>query len=145
MRILLRHKVKGRPADIMNRFDRQLFLALNPPGIRVFLEDFTGNTTGSEISMRICWGPWYLGYWRSLVVNHRFSEEHCSFTDEGIMLPFPLNYWRHDHIVTRVGEHTYIIDDIHFKCRWKWLNFFLYPVFWLQFFYRRGIYQKHFR
>lgn len=82
--------------------------------------------------------------WKNEFSDHEVSDERCHFVDTGMVVPFPIRQWRHDHRVESQGDHTVIVDDVTFRTRWWLIDAFLIPFIWLQFRYRRPIYRRVF-
>ena len=80
----------------------------------------------------------------------KITEDHCDakeflFVDEGIVLPFFLGKWRHCHRILAQPSGSIISDEIEFEGAYAWMTPLLYPILWLQFWYRKPIYRKFFR
>ncbi len=53
MKIRISTQVKGSPIQIMKRFDRALFEALSPPGMRVIIHQFEGSGEGDTVRVTL--------------------------------------------------------------------------------------------
>lgn len=144
LKINIQTEVIGNYKRIFDQFDRDLFIALKPPLVSLRLERFDGCKKGDKVEL-------YLGVfgiqqiWKSLIVEDQESPEEIYFVDEGVELPPPLKYWRHRHILQNLDEtKTMIIDDIEYSSGYKILDFLLYPIMYLQFWYRKPIYKRYF-
>ena len=139
-RIKLKTKVKGSPEEILKSFNEELFMKLNPPFIDVELTQFDGSHKDNEIKLTTNFLGYYQ-YWHNKVIDRFDSEHEAYFIDEGIEMPFPITSWSHKHKVIKVDEeHSYIVDDIEFKCSHFLLEFFVYPAIFITMFYRKPIY-----
>lgn len=144
MNIRLTTQVNGNYKEIMRRFDRQLFEALKPKQGEMEIVEFTGSQTGDRVHLRFN-SPVKME-WISDITEHGEDEERAFFIDEGIQLPFPLAYWRHQHIVEKITENTsYIIDDITYRAVNSLLTPVLYPALYAAFYPRKKVYQAYFK
>jgi ligand-binding SRPBCC domain-containing protein len=82
--------------------------------------------------------------WISDIIDQNALESEIYFVDEGSKLPFFLSYWKHRHRMIKDGKGTIIIDDITFKTPSILSDYLFYPLMYLQFLYRKPIYQKVF-
>lgn len=144
--IYLRTRVKGRPSEIMARFDKSLFEALTPPGAGVKLLRFDGSETGDQVHIQMSFLFGLIKQdWHAHISDHGQDTQQVWFIDEGVKLPFFLKSWRHRHIAKVVDDtHSEIIDDIYFKSPFFLLDPLMYPIMWLQFAYRKPIYRRIF-
>jgi len=141
MRIQIATEVGQDFETVFSRFDEELFLALNPPLLPVQLNRFDGCNEGDEIHLILLFGL----QWVSLVTEHGKSEVEIYFVDEGQKLPFFLSYWQHRHRVIKKDTQTLIVDDINYRSPFRWLDYLLYPTLYVQFYYRRSVYQRFFQ
>ncbi len=144
MNIVIKTAVKGDPASVISRFDRELFEALTPPGPGVELIRFDGSRTGDIVHIRLDFFTLFSEDWISEIVEDGQTEEAVYFIDQGKELPFFLRSWKHKHIVQSTETYSIIIDDITFKTPFFLFDLLLYPVLYFQFAYRKPIYQKFF-
>lgn len=143
MNLKIKTNVKGNYKSVMDRFDRDLFEALAPKQGEVEIVEFTGSKKGDRVHLRFL-SP-IKAEWVSLITADGVDENRAYFVDEGETLPFPLKYWRHQHIVEKVTEDTScIIDDISFKGPNALVTLFLYPGIFLGFYPRKRIYRSYF-
>ncbi len=145
MNIKISTLVSGNHKSVFEKFDRDLFMALKPPLINLDLEIFDGCTKGDKVEMSLG----ILGIkqsWKSLITDNGTSEEGSFFVDEGVLLPPPLKEWKHRHILENVGEtQTMIIDDIYYSSGSVVLDALMYPILYLQFWYRKPVYKSYFK
>lgn len=144
MRIEIKTLVDSNYKQVSNQFDRNLFLALKPPLIQLELKVFDGCEKGDKVEMELG----FLGVkqvWKSLITEHGVDDDKSYFIDEGVELPPPLKKWKHRHILENVDDtKTRIIDDIQFSTGFKLLDLLIYPVMYVQFWYRKPIYKRFF-
>lgn len=144
MRIKIPIPVEGKPEEILKRFDRQLFEALSPPGIKVELLRFDGSKKGDKIHVRLHMPLLGKQDWVSVITEEVWSEQEAYFVDEGEQLPAFLSQWRHKHLVEAYKNGSRIVEDISYESPYKILTILLYPVMYLQFAYRKIVYWKVF-
>ncbi len=143
MRILLKTKVKGNYKSVMERFDRGLFEALIPKQGKTEIVEFTGSRKGDRVHLRFI-SP-FKADWTSDITEDHIDDQQAYFVDEGVIMPFGLKTWKHRHIAERIDDNScYIVDDINYEGKTPLLSLFLYPVFYLGFLPRKGIYQYYF-
>lgn len=143
MNFILKTKVKGNYLKVMERFDLDLFEALKPIGAKMEIIQFTGSQTGDIVELRFL-KP-LKAHWLSKITDHGSDDKRAYFIDEGAVLPFPLRYWKHKHIVERIAQdESYIIDDITFSSGWKFFDIFIYLPLLLSFYPRKKIYKRYF-
>jgi len=143
MQITITTKISQGYIAVMKGFNEDLFMQLNPPIPPVKLLRFDGCKTGDVVSLELNF-IFFKQQWQSLIVEDDLSEEEFYFVDEGQKLPFFLSFWRHKHRIVKKGKASEIVDDITFRSPFRLLNFLLFPVLWLQFWYRKPVYKKYF-
>ncbi|MCB0653029.1 MAG: cyclase [Saprospiraceae bacterium] len=144
MHIQLSTRVNGHYKNIITRFDRQLFETLAPGMAKMEIVEFTGSQKGDKVHIRFL-SP-VKADWVSLITEDEINADEAYFTDEGTLLPFPLKYWKHKHIVRKITEDSsWIIDDITFEGRNILFTLLLYPAIFLGFYPRKRIYRTYFR
>ena len=125
-------------------FDQNLFLQLKPPVLKLHLDRFDGCTKGCEVHLRTGL-PGLLQSWISVITEDQLSPDHWHFVDEGKLLPFPLNHWRHHHEVRRIpGGGSVIEDRIHYSSGNPLLDALLFPSLWWVFSGRGVVYRRVF-
>ena len=143
MNLQLSTLVNGNYRDIIQQFDLQLFETLAPPLVKMEIIKFTGSEKGDSVHIRFL-KP-VSTEWKSEITASDITEKRASFTDEGSILPWPLSYWKHIHIVEKVTDNiSRITDDIYFKGHNAFLTILLYPLLFLSFYPRKKIYRKYF-
>lgn len=144
MKIRINTQVAADHNVVRSGFNERLFLALNPPFPPVRLLRFDGCRRGDRVVLRLNF-MLFSQVWESLIVDDTADKAGFSFTDRGVRLPFFLSFWEHRHVVQSHAEGGSVItDDIEFRSPFRWTDFLLYPVIYLQFLYRKPIYRKLF-
>ncbi len=142
MKLTITTAVAADYRTVFAGFNRELFLALNPPFPKVTLLKF-GMQKGDEVALRIGAGP--IGFrWVSKITDSYETEGEIGFVDEGVELPLILQHWRHRHRIVEQPQGTLIVDEIEYEARPRILSGLLYPLLWLQFYYRKPIYRRFF-
>lgn len=146
MHVKITTQVNQDYVSVMQGFTKTLFMKLNPPFPPVKLLRFDGCKKGDVVLLELNF-IFFKQRWESLIVEDDLTDEEFYFIDEGKKLPFFLKYWRHRHRhrILKRGNHTEIVDDITFLSPFWVTDFLLYPVLWLQFWYRKPIYKKYFQ
>jgi len=143
MNIKFETTVKGNYKKVMEGFDQKLFEALKPKHGEMEIVEFTGSKKGDRVHIRFT-SP-VKAEWISNIVEDDVNEKEAYFIDEGEVLPFPLSYWQHKHIVRKISEDTsLIIDDITFKASNRLMTLVMYPAIYLGFAPRGKIYRQYF-
>ncbi|MEM7373730.1 MAG: hypothetical protein AAF587_34225 [Bacteroidota bacterium] len=144
MRLILRTPVQGNYQKVLSQFNQDLLEALTPPGATVELIRFDGSHEGDIVHIRLSLFGLIKQDWVVEIPEEGFTEQKAWFVDRGTQLPFFLSQWEHHHIVERTADHSTIVDDIRFGTPWWLPAFLMYPVLYLQFAYRKPIYQRIF-
>ncbi|MFC6222061.1 hypothetical protein ACFP2F_02320 [Hymenobacter artigasi] len=146
MHVTLRTSVSQPPAVVMAGFTRELFVALAPPFPRLRLLRFDGCHTGDRVEIELDTLVKRLS-WTSLIVDDGVQPDGTHFfVDEGQVLPPPLRFWRHRHLIQpgpRGG--SVIVDALEYRTASRLLDALIYPAMWAQFAWRRPIYRRWFR
>ena len=144
MRILIKTKVAQNYKKVFQGFDINLFMKLKPPLIGLKIKRFDGCCNGDIVQVEIK----ILGFkqqWTSLITEQIQNEREIYFIDEGKVMPKPLKYWKHKHIIENSVDSSIIIDDITYKSGNILMDFLLFPAFFIQFYYRKPVYRSYFR
>lgn len=133
-----------RPVEVVStNFTQELFLYLAPPMVPFKLKRFDGCKSGDEVHIEL--GGILTQTWVSLITFDETNDQGWSFVDEGKILPWPLSYWRHHHIVQKTSDSScIIIDDIEYDCAPGILSHFMRPLLWFMFALRPSRYKKFF-
>ena len=144
MHINIKTFVKKSPAEVFEKFDRDLFVKLKPPGIGLKIIRFDGCNEGDVVELELNFGL-FKQKWISRISEFVRTDNEIYFVDEsyGKDLPFFLKAWKHKHIIKSSEKGTVIIDDINYKSPLG-LNFLSYPAIYFQMWYRKPVYKKEF-
>lgn len=144
MKITISTQVEQSIEYIWSKFDVNLLLKLSPPFPPVKVLHYIGHEIGEKVSFEL---NFFIlrSRWESLITDNQISEEERYFIDEGVVLPFFLKYWKHKHRIVKSESGSKIIDEIEFKTPTILTDYIFYPLLYLQFLYRKPIYQKLFR
>jgi ligand-binding SRPBCC domain-containing protein len=145
MKITISTPVEQDIITVWQGFNETLFTKLAPPFPPVKLLRFDGSEQGDEVHLELNF-IFFKQKWVSRITENEKTDKEIFFIDEGIALPFFLKYWKHKHrivkaVTMKTGIHTLIVDEIEFESPFGIL---LYPILFLQFLYRKPIYQKIF-
>lgn len=140
MRINIRTQVEQNPKDVLAGFNLALFNALKPPMMPLKVLRFDGCETGDEVHLDLGFGM----KWIAKIIDHGEDSGSYFFVDQGIVLPFPLKSWNHQHKILKEGSGSVVVDDIEFSSGYALLDLLLYPLLYSQFFWRKHIYTSCF-
>lgn len=144
MKINISTKVEKSYLEVKEDFNDSLFLKLNPPFPPVKLLRFDGSSKGDivilELNLLL-----FKQKWVSEITDDHTDDQEFYFIDEGTTLPFFLKKWKHKHRIIKQEKGTIIKDEIEYQGPVGILTLLLYPVLYLQFLYRKPVYQKIFR
>jgi ligand-binding SRPBCC domain-containing protein len=145
MNVILRTSVAQAPAQVMAGFTRELFVALAPPFPRLVLHRFDGCRAGDVVEIELDTLVKHLP-WTSLITDDGvLSNGTHYFVDEGQILPPPLRYWRHRHLIEPgPNSGSVIVDNLEYRTGFRALDVLIYPAMWAQFAWRRPIYRRWF-
>ena len=133
--------VAQNPVRVFAQFNQDLFMALKPPLMPLKLLRFDGCKIKDEVHVQLMGGILF----HSLITDSRQTASEIYFVDEGILLPFFLKSWKHQHsILTQENGGALIVDDITFKSPFWLFDYLLFPIMYLQFYYRKPIYKRYF-
>lgn len=144
MKINIKTAVNQSVSDVWNQFDDKLLLKLSPPFPPVKLISF-GQKVGEKVTFEL---NFFIirQLWVSEITESYYSVEESFFIDEGVQLPFFLKYWKHKHRIVKDGSTgSKIIDEIEFRTPTVLTDYIFYPILYLQFLYRKPIYQRIFK
>ena len=146
MRITIRTSVAQPPAQVMAGFTRELFVALAPPFPKLRVLRFDGCHTGDQVEIELDTLVTRLP-WTSLITDHGVQPNGTHFfVDEGRVLPPPLRFWRHRHLLEPGPQGgCVIVDDLEYRTASPMLDAVLYPAMWAQFAWRQPIYRRWFK
>ena len=144
MRVKIQTKVEKNYSEVFQGFDIHLFMKLKPPLVGLNVIRFDGCKAGDIIHVVINF-PGIKKEWISEITENAENSNEKYFVDEGKVLPKPLRYWKHRHVIQKSIDSSVIIDDISYSTKSKILDFMLFPLIFLQFFYRKPVYKSYFR
>ena len=142
--ITIKTIVDQRLPDVIAGFNADLFLQLNPPFPKVRLVRFDGCKTGDIVSLELNF-LLFKQIWTSEIIEDQKNSQEFFFIDKGTHLPFFFKSWQHKHILQVQDDKTVVIDDISYQTPSRLTDWFMYPLLYLQFLYRKPIYRKVFR
>ncbi len=144
MKINIETPVNQSVIEVWNQFDEKLLLQLSPPFPPVKILSF-GQQIGEKVTLELNFFIVQLR-WVSQITESFQADTESYFVDEGTVLPFFLKYWKHKHrIVKNEPSGSIIIDEIEFRTPTVLTDYIFYPILYLQFLYRKPIYQKIFK
>lgn len=144
MHLKLKAKVTQHYLEVKDGFNEQLFVKLNPPFPPVKLKEFGGCEEGDKVHLVLNF-IFFKQDWISAITYNHTDNKVFEFIDEGVKLPFFLKSWKHHHRVEKDTDNSsVIVDDINFASPFLLMDYLLYPVLWLQFYYRKPIYRRIF-
>jgi ligand-binding SRPBCC domain-containing protein len=144
MKITISTEVDQSYLEVKAGFTESLFKKLSPPFPPVRLLRFDGSETGDIVSLELNF-IFFRQKWTSHITEDQTTAQEFFFVDEGVELPFFLKKWRHKHRVLSSGAGAIIRDEIEFEAPYSWMTGLLFPVLWLQFAFRKPIYQRIFK
>lgn len=143
MNLHIKTPVAQQYVSVLDGFDVDLFAALSPPFPRLKILRFDGSAPGDVVEVELVAGP-IRRRWTSLITERHITNQAAWFTDEGLVLPAPLTFWRHKHLITHEKDHSIIHDQIEYQTNSKLIDLLLYPILYAQFALRKPIYQRVF-
>ncbi len=102
MNLYFKTPVKGSVEKVLSGFNKELFMNLKPPGVKVDLRRFDGCKKGDLIELELV-SPFGKQVWEGKIIENYESENEAYFIDIGVKLPFPIKSWRHKHIPTTIS------------------------------------------
>ena len=143
MKLVIETPIANNHHDIFKRFDLKLFKALKPPFTSIDVKRFDGCEKGHEVHLTVTLFGLIKQHWINHITETRHTQDEYCFVDRGVLMPFPLSYWEHTHIVRAINEkESVIIDHIIYKSRIPLIEFMMYPLFYLMFSARKPIYVR---
>ena len=143
MRIVISTPVAQDYQTVFQGFKKELFLKLNPPFPRVKLKRFDGSQKGDLVNIELNF-LLFKQTWISEITDNQANQQEIYFIDQGVKLPFFLKTWQHHHRILNEGEQSRIVDDIQYTTPFWLMDYFMYPLMYLQFLYRKPIYKRFF-
>lgn len=124
-------------------FDERLFEALAPPFPPVKVLAFGGCSKGDVVSLELNFLV-FKQKWTSVIIDQKSTPDEIYFIDQGTQLPFFLSSWQHKHRIVKTQNGSTITDEIRYKSPFWLTDYILFPLMYVQFSYRKPIYQKVF-
>ena len=144
MNIQLETPVEEHYLKVKSGFTEHLFKQLAPSFPPVKVLQFEGCKTGDHVALELDF-LLFKQKWTSLITEDNTDDKEFYFVDEGLILPFFLGKWRHKHRIISTKNGAIIRDEIDFSGPFFWMTPLLYPLLWIQFWYRKPIYRKIFK
>lgn len=144
MKLKISTEVGQSLQQVISGFNEELFKKLSPPFPKVNLKRFDGSLKGDIVSLELDFFI-FKQMWTSEIISSLSTPQKFEFVDKGIELPFFLKSWQHRHTLLLEEGIVSIVDDIDFSSSFKFFDYLLYPVMYLQFFFRKPIYKKVFK
>lgn len=144
MRIILKTKVQGNYKQVFQAFDIKLFKKLKPPFLGLNIIRFDGCKKFDEVHLVTNFFS-FKQKWISVITDNGTGKNKMFFTDEGKLLPVPLTYWKHKHIIENSIDSSIIIDDISYNTVSKITDILIYPFLFLLFLLRKPVYKSYFK
>lgn len=142
MKFSINSRVRGfSPQQIIEVFDFDLLRELSPPLMKPHALIYEGNRPGSRIHFRLA-TPSGVKNWIGKIDGYGESENEIWFSDEGIEIPFGIKTWKHKHRLMKTDYGTIIRDEVEVEFIRPWTALFKLPGIWLQFIYRKTLYEK---
>lgn len=140
MKFALESKIKGVDfKEVYRVFDFKLLKALSPPFMKPEAIVYDGNKKGDRLIFKLK-NPLFTSDWIGYVSEEEHNENEIYFVDCGKSMPFGLKTWEHKHRLIRTHYGTLIRDEVQFVGNNSLITFFLVPLVWLQFLYRKPMY-----
>ena len=99
-------------SHVKELFTADLLLRLSPPFPRVSLQRFDGCKKNDNVILEINL-LFRKVTWSSLITEDALTADEWYFIDQGVKMPFGLQYWQHKHRVKKISEVSCeIIDEI---------------------------------
>ena len=135
--------VQAPISHVKKLFTADLLIRLSPPFPTVTLQRFDGCKKDDNVVLVINL-LFQKVTWSSLITEDLETENEWYFIDQGVKMPFGLQYWQHKHRVQKISEEACeIIDEISFDTCNAFLNYLLFPFLWGMIFYRKPFYKKY--
>ncbi|GAB3712037.1 hypothetical protein GCM10027592_50190 [Spirosoma flavus] len=149
MHLILKTPVEQALTQVWTGFNRSLFEQLTPTFPPVNVVRFDGCLRGDVVHLQLNFFLFHQD-WISDIVDQNTTDQEIYFVDHGTKLPFFLTYWHHRHRLIALpndasGYQTLIVDDITFRTPFRFTDYLIYPILWLQFACRKPVYRRAFK
>ena len=114
------------PEDVIQCFHSPEFIKFLTAGQPVKIHKWNGIDNNKKASFSF----WFFG-WRNMSViheNYHCNKNYLSFEDMGVILPFGLKSWKHQHVVEPHKLGSIITDKVHIDNKENSKRFFIYPI-----------------
>ncbi len=144
MRFQVKTKVEQDFKSVHKQFNLLLFMKLKSPLMSFIVKRFDGCNLGDiiELDAKILF---IKQYWLAEIIEAKETDEEIYFVDTGVKTPFPIKHWTHKHRIIKQSKSSVIIDDITFKTSNFIFDMILFPVVYVQFYWRKHIYKNYFK
>ena len=144
MKLTIDTDVASNIKTVLHKMNSGLFLALAPRFPEMRLLRFDGSNPGDVVEVELkAIGVRF--FWSSKITDRCINKLDAWFTDEGQKLPWPLQKWKHRHLVTQLSENkSRITDQIWFGTGFWPADVLLYPFLYAAFAGRRKVYRHWF-
>lgn len=134
-------KVSAQRDQVADQFNQDLLLKLKPPLVTMHLLRYDGQHRGDELLFAVGFGK-LTQKWHGAITQHRYTQKHWLFRDEGIALPHPLKTWQHTHALKSANHHTLVIDRVKFTGKNALFTVLLCLPIAMMFLMRKPLYQQ---
>lgn len=131
-----------RPDDVVRCFHSYDFIKFLTLGQPVKIQSWSGIDNNKTATFLF----WFFG-WRQMSVvheNYSLGQDYLSFVDKGLIVPFGLKGWRHQHIVKSHKMGALIIDKIFIDEENTFKKYLIYPIMLFPIIIRRLTYKVWF-
>ncbi len=138
-------RVSASMPFVWKHFTADLLAKLAPPFPIARIIRFDGCQANDQVIIELDFLI-YKTRWTSKITSYQFDSQSHVFVDEGVIVPFGIVAWKHEHRIEASGENsTLVIDKIQFQTNNKLLDLLLFPLIWGMIAYRMPLYKKHLR
>lgn len=134
-------RVSAQRDQVADQFNEDLLLKLKPPLVTMQLLRYDGQYRGDELAFAVGFGK-FTQKWHGAITQHRYTQQHWLFRDEGISLPHPLKTWQHTHALKSSNQDTLIIDRVKFSGKNTLYTYLLCLPIAMMFLLRKPLYQR---
>jgi len=129
--------------EVWAKFDKSLLLKISPPFPKVDIRRFDGCLQGDEVELEINIFSLKI-LWTSHITESKETPEEIYFIDEGRIVPFGIQSWKHVHSIISTGKDSCIVEDfVTYRTKFTILDYLLFPMLWGMMLYRKPFYQKY--
>ncbi|MBN2694855.1 hypothetical protein JXR93_09355 [bacterium] len=125
MKIEIKHKISGDLKAQFKKMNKELFMFLNPRFIPLKIDVFEEISKNSIFRLKVMFFRW-----DGVISEYVIDDNESYFVDEGVKLPFPLKKWRHKHILKKIDNELFLIEDVEVD------SYFIFRPF-VKYFFRK--------